>query len=137
MLRPKQTKYRKWRKYPIKNIEHHSKDVKFGSFGLRAIEGSHVTAKQIEATRRIITRKLKRSGKVWIRIFPHIPITSKPIEVRMGKGKGVVSHFIAPVKPGTIIFEVDGIPSEIAKDALLTASKKLPIKCIFVDRSEP
>ena len=137
MLRPKQTKYRKWRKYPIKNIEYHSNDIKFGSFGLKAIEGSHVTAKQIEATRRIITRKLKRNGKVLIRIFPHIPITSKPIEVRMGKGKGAVSHYIAPVKPGTLVFEVDGVSTEVAKDALLTASKKLPVKCAFVDRNKP
>jgi large subunit ribosomal protein L16 len=96
-----------------------------------------VTAKQIEATRRIITRKLKRNGKVWIRIFPHIPITSKPIEVRMGKGKGAVSHYIAPVKPGTLVFEVDGVSTEVAKDALLTASKKLPVKCAFVDRNKP
>ena len=137
MLRPKQTKYIKLRKYPIKNIEYHSNDIKCGSFGLKAIEGSHVTAKQIEATRRIITRKLKRNGKVWIRIFPHIPITSKPIEVRMGKGKGAVSHYIAPVKPGTLVFEVDGVSTEVAKDALLTASKKLPVKCAFVDRNKP
>ena len=137
MLRPKQTKFRKWRKYQIKTIESHNTDIKFGSFGLQSLEGSHITANQIEATRRIITRKLKRLGRVWIRIFPHIPVTSKPTEVRMGKGKGAVSHFIAPVKPGTILFEIDGVPANIAKIALLTASKKLPIKCQFVNRNKP
>ena len=137
MLRPRQTKFRKWRKYQIKTIETHNVDIKFGSFGLQAIEGSHITAHQIEATRRIITRNLKRLGRVWIRIFPHIPVTSKPTEVRMGKGKGAVSHFIAPVKPGAILFEVDGVSPNVARIALMKASKKLPIKCQFVDKNRP
>ena len=100
LMRPRQTKFRKWKKYYIKSFEYKANKVRFGAYGMVALEGAHITAKQIEASRRILTRQLKKVGRVWIRIFPHIPVTSKPVEVRMGKGKGAVSHFIAPVKPG-------------------------------------
>ena len=135
MLRPKQTKFRKWRKYQIKTIEAHNINLKFGSFGLRSLEGSHITAKQIEATRRIITRKLKKVGRVWIRIFPHIPVTSKPAEVRMGKGKGSPEFWVCRVKPGRILFEIDGVSEQLAKEALYKASAKLPIKTKFIKRA--
>ena len=136
LMRPRQTKFRKWKKYYIKSFEYKANKVRFGAYGMVALEGAHITAKQIEATRRILTRQLKRVGRVWIRIFPHIPVTSKPVEVRMGKGKGAVSHYIAPVKPGTIMFEIDGASDIISKEALLKAGKKLPIKVGFVDRSK-
>ena len=96
LMRPRQTKFRKWKKYYIKSFEYKANKVRFGAYGMVALEGAHITAKQIEASRRILTRQLKKVGRVWIRIFPHIPVTSKPVEVRMGKGKGAVSHFIAP-----------------------------------------
>ena len=136
LMRPRQTKFRKWKKYYIKSFEYKANKVRFGAYGMVALEGAHITAKQIEATRRILTRQLKKVGRVWIRIFPHIPVTSKPVEVRMGKGKGAVSHFIAPVKPGTIMFEIDGASDTVSKEALLKAGKKLPIKVGFVDRSK-
>ena len=135
LMRPRQTKFRKWKKYYIKSFEYKANKVRFGAYGMVALEGAHITAKQIEAARRILTRQLKKVGRVWIRIFPHIPVTSKPVEVRMGKGKGAVSHFIAPVKPGTVMFEVDGASDIVSKEALLKAGKKLPIKVGFVDRS--
>ena len=135
LMRPRQTKFRKWKKYYIKSFEYKANKVRFGAYGMVALEGAHITAKQIEASRRILTRQLKKVGRVWIRIFPHIPVTSKPVEVRMGKGKGAVSHFIAPVKPGTVMFEVDGASDVVSKEALLKAGKKLPIKVGFVDRN--
>ena len=128
MLRPKQTKFRKWRKYQIKTIEAHNVGVKFGSFGLQALEGSHITAHQIEATRRIITRNLKRLGRVWIRIFPHIPVTSKPTEVRMGKGKGSVDFWAVKVGGGSVIFELCGVTKSTAVAAFKTGGAKLPVK---------
>ncbi len=136
LMRPRQTKFRKWKKYYIKSFEYKANKVRFGAYGMVALEGAHITAKQIEATRRTLTRQLKKVGRVWIRIFPHIPVTSKPVEVRMGKGKGAVSHYIAPVKPGTIMFEIDGASDMVSKEALLKAGKKLPVKVGFVDRSK-
>ena len=132
MLRPKQTKYRKQKKGRIKGIEMRCTDVRFGSYGLRALESGRISARQIEAARRVITRRMKRRGKVWIKIFPSTPVTSKPVEVRMGKGKGAVEYWAAVVKPGRILFEVGGVPIDIAKEALRLAAQKLPVKTKFI-----
>ena len=110
--------------------------VSFGEFGLKAITSGRLTARQIEAARIAVTRYMKREGKVWIRIFPDKPITSKPAEVRMGKGKGAPSHWVAPVRPGRIMFEVDGVPMETAMEALRLGAQKLPVKCKFVVRPD-
>ena len=126
MLRPKQTKYRKLRKGRIKKISS-TYQIKFGSFGLKAMEPGRVTARQLEATRRAITRRLKRSGKVWVRIFPDTPITSKPTEIRMGKGKGAVDFWVCSVSAGTILYEIEGVSKELAISAFSTGSSKLPI----------
>ena len=135
MLRPKQTKFKKFRKIRIKRIEHRQTSLEFGSFGLRTLEGGQISSRQIEAVRRVITRKLKRTGKLWIRIFPNTPVTKKPIEVRMGKGKGAVDHWVAVVKPGTIIYEIGEAKENLAKVALMSGAKKLSMKCNFVKRS--
>jgi large subunit ribosomal protein L16 len=135
MLRPKQTKFKKFRKIRIKRIEHRQTSLEFGSFGLRTLEGGQISSKQIEAVRRVITRKLKRTGKLWIRIFPNIPVTKKPIEVRMGKGKGAVDHWVAVVKPGTIIYEIGEAKENLAKVALMSGAKQLSMRCNFVKRS--
>ena len=134
MLRPKQTKFKKYRKIRIKRIEQRQTSLKFGSFGLRTLEGGQISSRQIEAVRRVITRKLKRTGKLWIRIFPNIPVTKKPVEVRMGKGKGAPEYWACRVKPGRILFEIDGVSEAIAKEALYKASAKLPIKTKFIKR---
>jgi|TARA_B100000780_G_scaffold263495_1_gene217420 large subunit ribosomal protein L16 len=135
MLRPKQTKFKKFRKIRIKRIEHRQTSLEFGSFGLRTLEGGQISSKQIEAVRRVITRKLKRTGKLWIRIFPNTPVTKKPIEVRMGKGKGAVDHWVAVVKPGTIIYEIGEAKENLAKVALMSGAKQLSMRCNFVKRS--
>ena len=135
MLRPKQTKFKKYRKIRIKRIEQRQTSLEFGSFGLRTLEGGQISSRQIEAVRRVITRKLKRTGKLWIRIFPNIPVTKKPVEVRMGKGKGAVDHWVAVVKPGAIICEIGEARENLAKAALLSGAKKLSMKCNFVKRS--
>jgi len=135
MLRPKQTKFKKFRKIRIKRIEHRQTSLEFGSFGLRTLEGGQISSKQIEAVRRVITRKLKRTGKLWIRIFPNTPVTKKPIEVRMGKGKGAVDHWVAVVRPGTIIYEIGEAKENLAKVALMSGAKQLSIRCNFVKRS--
>ena len=135
MLRPKQTKFKKYRKIRIKRIEQRQTTLEFGSFGLRTLEGGQISSRQIEAVRRVITRKLKRIGKLWIRIFPNTPVTKKPIEVRMGKGKGAVDRWVAVVKPGTIIYEIGEARENLAKVALLSGAKKLSMKCNFVKRS--
>ena len=135
MLRPKQTKFKKFRKIRIKRIEHRQTSLEFGSFGLRTLEGGQISSKQIQAVRRVITRKLKRTGKLWIRIFPNIPVTKKPIEVRMGKGKGAVDHWVAVVKPGTIIYEIGEAKENLAKVALMSGAKQLSMRCNFVKRS--
>ncbi|WOI54473.1 50S ribosomal protein L16 [Parvularcula sp. LCG005] len=134
MLQPKRTKYRKMHKGRIKGLAKGGTDLNFGSFGLKAVEPERVTARQIEATRRAITRHMKRAGRVWIRIFPDVPVTKKPTEVRMGKGKGSVEYWACRVKPGRIMFEIDGVPEDVAREALLLGAAKLPIKTRIVKR---
>ena len=131
---PKKTKFRKAFRGRRKGNSKGGNTVNFGDFGIQAVETSYVTARQIESARITITRTMKRGGKVWINIFPHKPITKKPAEVRMGSGKGNVEYYVAVVKPGRIIFEVDGVSEEIAREALYKASAKLPIKTKFVKR---
>ena len=135
MLQPKRTKYRKMQKGRIKGNAQRGAHIAFGSFGLKAVEEGFITSRQIEAARIAVTRYMKREGNVWIRIFPDKPITSKPAEVRMGKGKGAPSHWVAVVRPGRIMFEVDGVNIEDAKKAMNLAAAKLPIKCKFVERN--
>jgi len=134
MLQPKRTKFRKAHKGRIKGVAKGGSTLNFGSYGLKALEPERVTARQIEATRRAITRHMKRAGRVWIRIFPDVPVTKKPTEVRMGKGKGSVEFWACKVKPGRVMFEIDGVSEEIAKEALYKASAKLPIKTKFIKR---
>ena len=134
MLQPKRTKYRKQFKGRIKGVAKGGSDLNFGSYGLKAQEPERVTARQIEAARRAITRHMKRAGRVWIRIFPDLPVTSKPTEVRMGKGKGSVDYWAARVKPGRIMFEIDGGNEEMAREALRLGAAKLPVKTRFVQR---
>jgi large subunit ribosomal protein L16 len=136
MLRPNQTKFKKSRKYKIKNnCETKTNELKFGIYGLQALEIGKITAKQIEAVRRTITGFMKRKGKVWIRIFPDLPVSEKPTEVRMGKGKGNVSYWVAMVKPGRILFEVSSKDINIIEEALKYASIKLPIKTQIISRT--
>ena len=127
MLQPKRTKYRKQQKGRNNGIAHRGSAISFGSFALKSLEPGYLTNRQIEAARIAMTRYMKREGKVWIRIFPDKPITSKPAEVRMGKGKGALSHYVAVIKPGRILFEMDGVPYETAKEALRLAAQKLPV----------
>ena len=134
MLRPKKTKFRVAHKGYIRVLEQRSTKIFFGWYGLKAIEPGLITSKQIEATRRAMIRKIKKSGKIWIRAYPDIPITSKPVEVRMGKGKGAVDHFVCRVKPGKILFEINGVPLKIAKELLRKGSMKLPLRTKFVQR---
>ena len=134
MLQPKRTKFRKQFKGRNRGLAHGS-DVNFGEFALKAIGRGRITARQIEAARRAITRAIKRGGKVWIRIFPDKPITQKPLEVRQGKGKGNVEYWVAQIQPGKVLFELEGIPEELARDAFELASAKLGIKTIFVKRT--
>lgn len=134
MMSPKRTKYRKAFKGRIKGAAKGGTDLNFGAFGLKAMEPERITARQIEAARRAITRHMKRQGRVWIRIFPDLPVTSKPAEVRMGSGKGAPEYWAARVKPGRIMFEVDGVPYDIAKRAFELAAAKLPIRTKFVTR---
>jgi large subunit ribosomal protein L16 len=132
ILQPKRTKYRKHNKGKLPNFDYRSNSLKFGILGLKALESGCISSKQIEATRQAITRKIQRNGRIWVRVFPDLPITSKPIEVRMGKGKGAVNHWVAKVGGGTILFEIDGISEKLAKFALHTGSAKLPIKTIII-----
>jgi len=134
MLMPKKIKHRKWRKGRSKGIERRGTEMSFGSYGLKALEKKWITARQIEAARRAIIRYLKKGGKLWIRIFPDKPITKKGTEVPMGGGKGSVEYYAFPVKPGRIIFELEGIKEEIAKEAFKKAADKLPIKTKFISR---
>ena len=136
MLSPKRTKYRKAHKGRIHGLAKGGTMLNFGQFGLKAVEPERVTARQIEAARRAMTRHMKRQGRVWIRIFPDVPVTQKPTEVRMGKGKGSVEYWAAKVKPGRIMFEIDGVSEPIAKEALRLAAMKLPVKCRFVVRED-
>ncbi len=136
MLQPKRTKYRKQHKGRIKGIAYKGGTVAFGSFGLKATTGGRLTNRQIESARIAMTRHMKREGKVWIRIFPDKPITKKPQEVRMGKGKGAVDHWVAQVKPGRIMFEIDGVSFETAQEALRLAAQKLPLLTKVVIRPD-
>jgi len=136
MLQPKRTKFRKAFKGKISGKAKGGFTLTFGTYGLKALEPERVTARQIEATRRAITRAMKRAGRVWIRIFPDVPVSKKPTEVRMGKGKGSVDRWVARVKPGRILFEIDGVPEEVAREALRLGAAKLPIKCKIVKRME-
>lgn len=132
-LQPRKTKYRKTKKGRLRKLEFKSNRVAFGELGLKARVAGMITANQIEAARQTIARKTKRKGKIWIRIFPDLPVTAKPIESRMGKGKGAVSHWVARVRGGTTLFEICGIPKHIAIEALKAGSKKLPIKTKIFD----
>ena len=134
MLQPKKTKFRKMHKGRISGNAKGGFVLNFGSYGLKSLEPSRVTARQIEAARRAMTRHMKRAGRVWIRIFPDVPVSKKPTEVRMGKGKGSVEFWAAKVKPGRMMFEIDGVPVDVAKEALSLAAAKLPVKCKFVSR---
>ena len=134
MLQPKRTKFRKQFKGRIHGVAKGGTDLNFGGFGLKALEPERVTARQIEAARRAITRHMKRAGRVWIRIFPDVPVTSKPTEVRMGKGKGSVDYWACRVAPGRVMFELDGVPEDVAREALRLGAAKLPIKTRFIQR---
>lgn len=134
MLQPKRTKFRKMHKGRIKGLAKGGSSLTFGSYGLKSLEAERVTARQIEATRRAITRHMKRAGRVWIRIFPDVPVTKKPTEVRMGKGKGSVEFWACKVKPGRIMFEIDGVSDEVAREALRLGAAKLPVRTKVVTR---
>ena len=127
MLQPKRTKYRKQQKGKIKGLAQRGSTISFGSYALKSLDEGFITSRQIEAARIAMTRYMKREGKVWIRIFPDKPITAKPLEVRMGKGKGALDHWVAVIKPGKILFEMDGVPVDVAKEALRLAAQKLPV----------
>ena len=134
MLQPKRTKFRKQFKGRIHGTAKGGTNLDFGGFGLKALEPNRVTAREIEAARRAITREMKRAGRVWIRIFPDVPVTKKPTEVRMGKGKGAPEFWAAKVKPGRIMFEIDGVPEDTAREAMRLGAAKLPIKTRFIQR---
>jgi|SRR6188768_3932433 large subunit ribosomal protein L16 len=134
MLQPIRTKFRKAHKGRIHGVATSGNTLAFGQYGLKALEPDRVTARQIEAARRALTRAMKRSGRVWIRVFPDVPVSKKPIEVRMGKGKGTPEYWVARVKPGRVLFEVDGIPVAVAKEALALAAAKLSVKTRFIER---
>ena len=134
MLQPARTKFRKAHKGRIKGFATSATNLDFGQFGLKAMEPERITARQIEAARRALTRHMKRLGRVWIRVFPDVPVSKKPLDVRMGSGKGTPELWVCRVKPGRILFELDGIPVEMARQALALAAAKLPIKTRFVER---
>ena len=134
MLQPKRTKFRKQFKGRIHGLAKGGTNLDFGGFGLKAMEPDRVTARQIEAARRAITREMERQGRVWIRVFPDVPVTSKPTEVRMGKGKGTPEYWVCRVKPGRVLFELDGVPIATAKEALALAAAKLSVKTRFIER---
>jgi large subunit ribosomal protein L16 len=134
MLQPTRTKFRKAHKGRIHGVATSGNTLAFGQYGLKALEPDRVTARQIEAARRALTRFMKRAGRVWIRIFPDVPVSKKPIEVRMGKGKGSPEVWVCRVKPGRVLFEVDGIPAPVAREALRLAAAKLPVKTRFIER---
>jgi len=136
MLQPKKTKFRRMQKGKMKGDAQRGNQLAFGSFGIKALESSWITGRQIEAARQAVTRYMKREGQIWIRIFPDKPITKKPAEVRMGKGKGAPEGFVAPVSPGRILFEIDGVPFNVAQEALRLGAQKLPIKTKFVVRRD-
>ena len=134
MLQPKKTKFRRQFKGRIHGVAKGGTDLNFGQFGLKCLEPERVNAREIEAARRAITREMKRQGRVWIRIFPDVPVSKKPTEVRMGKGKGAPEYWAAKVKPGRIMFEIDGVPEDTAREAMRLGAAKLPIKTRFIQR---
>ena len=136
MLQPKRTKYRKQQKLRNRGLAQRGNRVAFGTFGLKSLDNGRITNRQIEAARIAMTRYMKREGKVWIRIFPDKPITSKPLEVRMGKGKGALDYWVANVQPGRIMFEIDGVPKEVALESLRLAAQKLPVQTRVVTRPD-
>ncbi len=136
MLQPKKTKYRKQQKGRMKGNAHRGAELAFGSYGIKTMDEAWLTGRQIEAARQAVTRYMKRQGQIWIRIFPDKPVTKKPAEVRMGKGKGAPELFVARVTPGRILFEADGVPLDIAKEAMRLAAQKLPVKTKFVVRRD-
>ncbi len=135
MLQPKKTKFRKQSKGRNRGLATTSNKVSFGEYGLKAVTRGRITARQIEAARRAVTRKVKRGAKIWIRIFPDKPITKKPLEVRQGKGKGAVEYWVAQIQPGRMLYEMEGVPEEIAREAFQLAAAKLPVKTTFVSRT--
>ena len=135
MLQPKRTKFRKQMKGRNRGLAQAGNKVSFGEFGLKAVGRGRITARQIEAARRAMTRHIKRGGKIWIRVFPDVPITKKPIEVRMGKGKGNVEYWVAKVKPGKVLYEMQGVSEDIAREAFRRAAAKLPVATTFVSRT--
>lgn len=135
MLQPKRTKYRKIQKTVVTGLATRGNRVSFGDYGLKAVEGGRVTARQIESARRAISRYVKRGGKIWIRVFPDKPISKKPLEVRMGSGKGSVEYWIAEVRPGKMLYEIQGVTEDLAKAAFRLASAKLPVKTVFAQRT--
>ena len=136
MLQPKKTKYRRMQKGKMKGLANRGNQLAFGSFGIKALEEKWITGRQIEAARQAVTRYMKREGQIWIRIFPDKPITKKPAEVRMGKGKGAPEGFVAPVSPGRMLIEAEGVPFAVAKEALRLAAQKFPVKTKFVVRRD-
>lgn len=136
MLQPKKTKFRRHQKGKMKGNAQRGHELAFGSFGIKTLETSWLTGRQIEAARQAVTRYMKREGQIWIRVFPDKPITKKPAEVRMGKGKGAPEMFVAPITPGRIIFEAEGVPLAVAQEALRLAAQKLPVKTKFIVRND-
>lgn len=136
MLQPKKTKYRKQQKGRMKGLAQRGHQLAFGSFGIKTLEQAWLTGRQLEAARQAVTRYMRREGKIWIRVFPDKPVTSKPAEVRMGKGKGAPEGFVAPVTPGRVLIEADGVPLEVAREALRLAAQKLPVSTKFVIRRD-
>ncbi len=135
MLQPKRTKFRKQFKGKNRGLAQNGNRVSFGEYGLKAAERGRVSARQIEAARRAMTRAIKRGGKIWIRVFPDVPISNKPLEVRMGKGKGNVDHWVSKVQPGAVLYEMEGVSEDLAREAFKLAAAKLPIKTVFVART--
>ena len=135
MLQPKRTKFRKVHKGRNRGLANAGSDVSFGTYGLKAVTRGQLTARQIEAARRAMTRAVKRQGKIWIRVFPDKPITEKPLEVRMGKGKGSVEYWVCQIKPGKVLYEIDGVNEELAREAFTLAAAKLPFKTTIVTRT--
>ena len=136
MMQPKRTKYRKQQKGRNRGLAHRGSSVSFGEFGLKATGRGRITARQIEAARRAMTRHIKRGGKIWIRIFPDKPITKKPLEVRQGKGKGSVEYWVAQIQPGKMLYEMEGVSEDVAREAFTLAAAKLPIATKFVSRAQ-
>jgi large subunit ribosomal protein L16 len=134
MLQPKRTKFRKQMKGRNRGLAHRGSKVSFGEYGLKSVDRGRITARQIESARRAMTRHIKRGGKIWIRVFPDKPITQKPLEVRQGKGKGSVEYWVAQIQPGKVLYEVEGVSEELAREAFDLAAAKLPLKTTFVKR---